>query len=724
MRRRSVVLTLQFLAAAVGAQPAAVPQFEAPAPRPRLALSLSGGGARGIAHVGVLRALEEAGLPVDAIAANSMGAIVGGIYATGQSAAELEAIVRSLDWASLFSGRPDRRTLPVVRRDDRYRDLFGVSFDGKSARLPGGLLAEHRINRFLIRYLSPAGYAVGGDFDRLAIPFRAVATDLGNGERVILARGDLARAVRASMSIPVFFPPVDWEGRKLVDGLVVDNLPTDVAKTFGAAVTLAIDISSPPLEPEEYDTSLGVATQVGNLLSGRRSLDFKAEPDVLVRPDLGTHSATDYSDFDALIEAGYEATKAAVPRIREKLLAAGETSLAPRTREAPERVLDGTPIREVVARGNERVSEDLLRRTFNIPLGRDYLMERGLRAFDKVDATGLLERSWMEFEPVPEGLRIVLRAKDAARNRAAVGIGYSEWEKARASVRLSNQNTLGFGEKLELLLAASDAETLARASLRGDRLFVPGLGYRASAYAFTDKPRFFDEDGDELNRGKFERQGVSLALLTSVERWGLVEAGARFGRVKTVPQPAVSLVEASDNVSQLFAAVTLDTLDDLLWPRIGGRLLAEGEWNLDGMGATYPYWRLRLEGRIGRPVGAKGAFQADALVGLSGEQLQAYDHFRVGGPMLIPGYRHEELKGPQALAAAVSVRYPIVGQLQLVARGGAGNVFERTQDIGLQDLRWGAGIGVYYPSPIGPVSIEVGVRDGGKSLVSLVVGWY
>ena len=724
--RRTLVIAIQCLAVAavVEAQPAAVPQFEPPAPRVRLALALSGGGARGIAHVGALRALEEAGLPVDAIAANSMGAIVGGVYATGRSAAELEEIVRSLDWASLFSGRPDRRTLPVVRRDDRYRDLFGVSFDGRKARLPGGLLAEHRVDRFVIEHLSPASYAVGGDFDRLAIPFRAVAMDLANGERVVLARGNLALAVRASMSIPVFFAPVDWEGRKLVDGLVVDNLPTDVAKAFEAAVTVAIDISSPDLEPEEYASSLGVASQVRNLLSARRSLDFKAEPDVLVRPDLGKHSATDYSDFDALIQAGYEATKQAVPQIREKLVAAGVASLAPRARPAPGRVLEGTPIAEVVTRGNQRVSEHLLRRTFNIPLGRGYEMQRGLRALDKVDATGLLERSWMEFEPVEAGVRIVLRAKDAAPNRASVGLGYSEWEKARASVRLRNQNTLGFGEQVELLLAASDAETLARGSLRGDRLFAAGLGYRAFAYSFTDKPRFFDAEGDELNRGKFERQGVSLALQTSLERWGLVEAGARFGRVKTVPQAALPLPEANDSVSLLFAGFTFDTLDDLLWPRGGGRFFAEGEWNLAGMGATHPYWRLRFDGRLGRPIGGKGALQLDGLAGFSGEELQVYDYFRVGGPALIPGYRHEELKGGQALAAAVSLRYPILGPLQLVARGGAGNVFANTRDIGFQDLRWGAGVGLYYPSPIGPVSLELGFRDSGTSVVWLVVGWY
>jgi outer membrane translocation and assembly module TamA len=100
-----------------------------------------------------------------------------------------------------------------------------------------------------------------------------------------------------------------------------------------------------------------------------------------------------------------------------------------------------------------------------------------------------------------------------------------------------------------------------------------------------------------------------------------------------------------------------------------------------------------------------------------------YDYFRVGGPVLVPGYRHEELKGAQTLAAAVSVRYPVVGQLQLVARGGAGNVFENPEEIGLQEMRWGVGIGVYYPSRIGPISLELGVRDEGRSLVSVVVGW-
>jgi NTE family protein len=706
-------------AAAAGAQDVAPP---APA-RPRLALALSGGGARGMAHIGALRAIEEAGLPVDAIAANSMGAVVGSVYATGRTSAELEHVVRSLDWASLFSGRVDRRTAPVLRRDDRYADLVGVRFDGKGVRLPAGLLAEHRVNRFLIESLAPASYAVGGDFDRLPIPFRAVATDLEDGERVILSHGDLARAVRASMSIPVFFPPVAWEGRMLVDGLVVDNLPTGVAKAFGAAVTVAIDISSPDLEPREYESSIGVASQVSDLLGDRRNRDYRAEPDVYVRPDLGKHSATDYSGFEALIQAGYEATRKAVPEIRAKLEAAGVTDFAPRARQAPDRVLEGARIAEVVTRGHDRTSKRLLRRTFNIPVGRAYEMRRGLRAFDKVEASGFLDRAWMEFEPAEDGVRIVLRGKDAIPNRAAIGIGYSEWERARASLRLRNQNTLGFGERVELLGVVSDAEALARASLRGDRLFLVGLGYRATAYAFTDKPRFFDAEGDEINRARFKREGGSVALQGSLERWGMVEAGARFGRVKTVPQAGLMQTDGSDTVGQLFAAAAVDTLDDLLWPRAGGRAAAEAEWNLDGLGATHPFWRLRFEGRAARALGSRATLQLDGLLGLSGDDLPVYDHYRLGGPLLVPGYRFDELKGQQALAGSVTLRYRLLGPLEVMGRTGAGNVYDARDAISLSDLRWGASVGAYYPSRVGPISFEVGFRDGGGTLLALAVGW-
>jgi NTE family protein len=708
--------------AAVAAAQDAPPDPRAAGTRPRLALALSGGGARGIAHIGALRALEEAGLPIDAIAANSGGAVAGGIYATGRTADELETIVRSMDWASLFGGRPDRRTLPLAQRVNRYRSTAGVNFDWRKLCLQGGLLDDHLVNRFLIQNLSPAGYAAGGDFDRLAIPFRAVAADLANGNLVVLARGDLALAVRASMSIPLVFDPIAWEGRTLVDGMIVNNLPIDVARSFGAAVVLAIDVGSPRYNPEDYRSSLGAAAQVIDVLARRRYQDFSAEADVLVSPDLGDHSAADYSHFDDLIRAGYDATKASLPAIRAKLEAAGVSDFTRRPATASGPALEGARITSLRVEGNVRVSEALTRRVFDIPLGPGYAMARGLKAFDKIDASQLFDWTWQGFERTGDGVGIVLHVKESAPNRAEIGLGYSEWEKARGAVRLRNRNTLGFGEQLELLLASSDAESLIQASLQGDRLFMAGLGYRVAAHTLGDKPRFFTDAGDEINRARFDRDGVDLALRSSLERWGLVEAGVRFGRVKTHTRTGLDFPASDDRVGALFGCLELDTLDDLVWPEHGRRLAIHGEWSLERLGADISYWQVRAEGRTGRPLGRRFVAQVDVLASFSGGELPVYERQRLGGAIL-PGYRYEELKGAQALAAALSLRCRVAGQLRLLVRGGAGNVFARAREVTLGDLRWGASVGLYHPSPIGPVSLELGVRESGDVLTALTVGW-
>ena len=724
MRRRAPAVALLLLGAVVGGAADGEPSEERVTPRPRLALALSGGGARGIAHLGVLRALEDAGIPVDAIAANSMGAVIGGIYASGRTAEELDEIILSVDWGTLFSGRTDRRIVSLARRHDRFGTFAGVDFGKGGLELSAGLLGEHRVNRFLIEVLAPAGYAAGGDFDRLPIPFRCVATALDDGERVVISSGDLALAVRASMSIPLVFPPVEFEGRRLIDGLIVNNLPVDVAREFGAPVVVAVDVGSPPLRPDQYKSALGVAEQTMNVLAERRNEDFAEEPDVLIRPDLGKHPASKYAAFDMLIERGYEATKAALPEIRAKLEAASirgsaATLIPPR----PRPVLEGTPIAEVVVRGNDRMSEKVLRRTFNIPIGPGFILERGLRALDKIEATGLLEHVWIDFEPAPEGLRVVLVVREAPPFRADIGAAYTEWEQARGVLRLFNRNTFGFGEETSLLLVASDADLGGVLSLRGDMAFLKGFGYRVDGFVLRDKPRFFDEAGDSINRADFERRGVDAMLQVSLERWGLMEAGVRLGTTLTRPKAGIDLPEADDENRMVFASVVLDNMDDLLWPSSGQRLAVHAWWNSQDLGATRPFWRVRGEGRLGQRLGGKTVLQLDGVLGLSGDDLPVYDWFRLGGPYLIPGYRHEQLKGPQALAGAASVRYRVVSELRVLARAGAGNVFSTTDAIGLDDLRWGVGVGVMYPSRVGPLALEIGWRDDGGSLFSASLGW-
>ncbi len=707
------------LVVATIATPARAQEPPAP-PRPRLAIALSGGGARGIAHVGVLQVFEEEGIPVDAIAGTSIGAVVGSIYATGRTAKQLEGVVKSLDWNSIFSGQPDRRLVPVMRREDQYRTVAGVGFDFWDLRWPGGLLSEYRVNRFLIEALSPAGYAFEGDFAKLPRPFRAVATALDDGERVVLTRGNLPRAVRASMSFPLAFPPVEWEGRPLVDGGIVDNLPVDEARAYGADVVVAVDFSSPPLTPKQYESAFGVASQASSLLTRRANLEFKAEPDVLIHPDLDAHGFNDYTGLEKLIEQGKEAARKAIPEIRARL---GEAlRRPPPPRPSPARTLEGTPIVEIQVQGNERYSEGLIRRTFNVPVGPPFDLTKGLNALDKINATGFFDYVWLDLEPIDTGLRVVLRVREGPRNRIEVGARYDEEVRARGIVRLENRNTLGFGEQTELVGVASDGESGFLARLLGDRLISTVVGYDVGLRTLYDKPRYF-VDGEDVNRARFRRDDVRFALQRGIKRSWAFESALRVGSVRTYEEAGLDFPVGTDQVRTLEVGGVVDALDDRHYPSRRLRLEAKGDWSFPGLGATYDYWRTALLARAAIPGSDRLTVQVDGMGGLSGGEVPVYQFFRLGGPVLLPGYHIAELWGPEALAASLSLRYRVFRSLQVVARAGAGNVWPSREDISLNALPYGFGLGLYYPTRIGPVTANAGVRRGGGVLVTFAIGY-
>jgi len=216
----------------------------APEARPRIGLVLSGGGARGMAHVGVLQILEELKIPIDCVSGTSMGAIVGGLYAAGMSPAEMEKLVTSMEWNQAFRDRPPPNELAFRRKRDAadYLINFDLGYKDGGFTIPKGLLQGQNLNLILKSLLLHTEDTT--DFDKLNIPFRAVATDIETGEAVILDKGELVRALRASMSIPALFAPVEIDGRLLVDGGVANNLPIDIARQMGADIVIVVDIST------------------------------------------------------------------------------------------------------------------------------------------------------------------------------------------------------------------------------------------------------------------------------------------------------------------------------------------------------------------------------------------------------------------------------------------------------------------------------------------------
>lgn len=291
---------------------------EPSASRPRIGLVLSGGGARGAAHVGVLKVLDEMRIPVDAIAATSMGALVGGLYASGMSATEIETLVTSLDWQDAFRDRPPRTALGFRRKqDDRnflVRYSLGVSRDG--FKLPMGLVQGQKQTQILRG--ATLRVADIDDFDRLPIPFRTIATDLESGEPVVMKSGDFVTAMRASMSAPGVFTPVERDGRLLVDGGLSDNLPVDIARAMNVEVLIVVDVSFPLYKRDELDSPISVTNQSIAIMVRNRTLEKLAtlgDRDVLITPQLGTMGSAEFSRIPQALRSGEQAGRAMLAKL-------------------------------------------------------------------------------------------------------------------------------------------------------------------------------------------------------------------------------------------------------------------------------------------------------------------------------------------------------------------------------------------------------------------------
>jgi NTE family protein len=281
--------------------------------RPRVGLVLGGGGARGAAHVGVLKELERQRIPVDVIAGTSMGAIVGGLYASGMSAAELEELVGSLDWAGVLSDEPRREDLSFRRKQDdaQFPIDFELGVRGSDLVLPKGVIQGQKLD-LLLRELTMDTAHID-DFDELPIPFRAIASDIERGEAYVMGNGDLARSIRASMSVPGVFAPVLVDNRLLVDGGLVGNLPVDVMQRLDVDVIIAVDVEFPLYRREELESALTISEQMLTILIRKetlRQVDRLGERDVMIRPELGIYASTNFGDIVETIEPGAAATRA------------------------------------------------------------------------------------------------------------------------------------------------------------------------------------------------------------------------------------------------------------------------------------------------------------------------------------------------------------------------------------------------------------------------------
>lgn len=703
-------------------------------PRPKVGLVLSGGAARGLAHIGVLKALEEQGVHIDAIAGTSMGAVVGGLYASGYSIEELEHLARTLDWQQALSDAPPRKDVPFRRKQDD-RDFLvkqKLSFrDDGSLGLPLGVIQGQNLSLLLESKL--AHTADIRDFDKLPIPFRAVATDIASGEKVVFRRGHLPQVVRASMSIPAVFAPVELDGRLLVDGGMVDNIPVDVVREMGVDMAIVVDIGTPLRSRKQLATVVDVLNQSITLMTRRNSEEQLASlhrDDILVQPALAAFGLTDFGRAQDMIDAGYRATRALDARLAVLRQAGGDSQLAV-ARSAQQR----TPIITAIKVENDsKVSDDVIRYYIRQPLGEPLELERlqtdmgtlyGLDYFDRVQYRVVHKGEENTLVINARGkrggtdyLRLGLNLSDDMRGDSAFNLG--------ASYRMNGINRLG-------------AEWLTRAQI-GDQqelyseFYQPldvGSRYFVAPYLSLGSQNIEATlDNDPVAEYRLERYGFGLNLGRQIGTYGEVRLGVgkAWGeaevRIGDQDLPKVSFNEGFYELKYSF-----DTLDNVYFPHSGediGLTLRKYDRSLDS-DSDYRQWQFNIDKAL--------SYGPNTWVfgGRYGRTLDDTEvvtsSFVLGGARQLSGFRQDSVSGQNiSLMRVVYYRrltprayLPLDFPLYLggsLERGRAWNN-DNEFDSGYINA---ASIFLGLDTPLGPLNISYGANTEHQKAVYLNLG--
>jgi len=282
--------------------------------RPKVGLALSGGGARGFAQIGVLQILEEHDIPIDIIVGSSMGSIVGGLYAAGYSPQEIEQLAQSIDWSKIMIDKPPRTSLFIGQKQERGRAVFQIRFKGLKPAIPQGITPGQKLTTILTNLTLRANYQISSDFDKLKIPFRAIACDLISGKKITIGSGNLAEAMKASSAVPLLFSPVARDTLLLVDGGLVNNIPVDEVRDFDVDLVIGVDTVSKLREKEKLRAPWEIADQVTTIMQREKNAAQRESADVIIKVDMADYKSDNFQQINDIIQAG---RKEAAKRIDE-----------------------------------------------------------------------------------------------------------------------------------------------------------------------------------------------------------------------------------------------------------------------------------------------------------------------------------------------------------------------------------------------------------------------
>ena len=692
---------------------------------------LSGGGALGIAHIGVIQVLEALHVPVDCVAGTSMGAIVGGLYAAGYSPAELEALVQELDWRAFLRDAPDRRRLPFRRKVDdlTYLSRWELGLSGEGIELPGGMVAGHRLGAVL-RLLALRAAGVD-DFDRLPLPFRAVAADATTGETVVLARGELSHALRASMTVPGPFAPVEIDSRLLVDGGVVANLPVDAARAMGAEVVIAVDLGQPMGERDRPRTMAGILGRTVDFLTRLNVERALAGADLVLRPEVEEHGLLDFHAAAVLLERGVAAARAQEAALRR--LAVDDATWQ-RHVEGQRRTMPAIRIGMLVVDPGPGLAPKAVERAIRTRPGRD-LDPAVLRAdLDRLWELGEYETVDFDLRPAADGafdLHVTGRRKSWGPNYLRSGVGISTDLEGASSFNVLGALTMTRLNRIggELKASAQIGET----PIVSGELYQPLAASQRPFVSLGVQGSFVKQQvpvADDLAQYRFFSQRVGLDLGLSLGRFGEMRVGARHDstRARATDDSADTAPDYDRVDAGYHAGLTFDQLDTVNFPHHGVLAFVDVYEADASLGADEAYRSLDFQ------VVAAATRQRHTLVAIGhggsalGGARPPSEQVYLGGLFNLSGLPAGEVSGSYGGVLSLVYLYRI-GRLPNFGEGiyagvslEAGNAWESAAAVDLGDLRHSFALVVGADTVLGPVYLGHGRTTGGKDSLYLYVG--
>ena len=613
--------------------PAVTGKTAATSHRPKVGVVLSGGGAKGFAHIGALRVIEEAGIPIDYIAGTSMGSIIGGLYAVGYDPDMMQKLCTEQDWNLIMKDQIPRRFIPLEKRINERHYIVTLPYKNGQLKIKRSLIDGMYVNMLLTRLMMPAYKQ--RDFSKLPVPFLCIATDMITADPIEFISGSLAQSIRSSMSIPFLFEPVDYEGYLLCDGGLTNNFPVRNVREKGADIIIGVDLEIIKSDPNVLDNSLKVLERLISVVSQDESNKAREECNILIRPQLGKANMMSFNDFSPIINCGEEGAREKFPelkRLADSLQALGPFEVERHHTQPIDRVM----IAGVEVEGLDDYNTRLLKSEFGDEFPQEFLIEDIETILVKIYSTGYYSNVWYELTDTPEGNIIQLHCK----NRTSLNF----------SIAGHYDNNYGIGILLNMNARTSHFTYNIDLNIAENPYFKAGITHRytmmlsgtAEVSALNLKVNYFYPTGKIYDQVRYQRNALNLYFQVAPTATQAIKFGA-IANYSMAQDLQYYYDDADEDDAkhtfkpELYCYYFFNNEDQTDFPTSGWNVNMLGKCIMyDGVfsdAESRPYFTVQGNVRKSFPIGQRHAFRV-GLVGamrLGKMELDPYDQFFIGG---------------------------------------------------------------------------------------------